>query len=38
MQLHFNYLSETTRPWSDSDDQAARKYLAEHPKGMSLSW
>lgn len=37
-QLHFNYLSETTQPWSDSDDQAARKYRAEHPKGMSLNW
>lgn len=37
-QLHFNYLTETTQPWSDGEDQAARKYLAEHPKGMSLSW
>lgn len=37
-QLHFNYLSETTQAWADAGDQSARKYLAEHPKGISLNW
>lgn len=35
-QLHFNYLTRCTEPWSRSDDQSARGYRAHHPKGVSL--
>jgi hypothetical protein len=35
-RLHFNYLTSTTSAWADEDDQKARKYLAFHPKGISL--
>lgn len=35
-RLHFNYLTDTTRAWSDSADQQARRYVAVHPKGLSL--
>lgn len=35
-RLHFNYLTDTTSPWADQDDQKSRKYLAYHPEGISL--
>lgn len=35
-QLHFNYLTACTAPWSHASDQRARKYRASHPKGVSL--
>lgn len=35
-RLHFNYLTQTTEKWSDSEDQEARGYEAFHPKGLSL--
>jgi hypothetical protein len=34
-RLHFNYLTETTRAWTDADQQA-RRFEAFHPKGLSL--
>ncbi|MET0101609.1 MAG: hypothetical protein ABW078_07765 [Sedimenticola sp.] len=34
--LHFNYLTTTTSPWSDEEDQKTRGYNAFHPKGISL--
>jgi hypothetical protein len=34
--LHFNYLTQTTRFWSDLADQEKRGYAAFHPKGISL--
>ncbi len=36
-RLHFNYLSATTSPWGDPEDQKARGYAAFHPKGIALS-
>jgi len=36
LRLHFNYLSTTTKAWSDPADQKARRYEALHPKGISL--
>ncbi|MCW8890595.1 MAG: hypothetical protein OQL20_08055 [Sedimenticola sp.] len=35
-RLHFNYMTDTTSPWADEDDQKTRKYLAYHPEGISL--
>lgn len=35
-RLYFNYLSPTTTAWSDPKDQAARKYEASHPEGISV--
>jgi hypothetical protein len=35
-RLHFNYLTVTTQAWADEADQLARKYLAFHPRGISL--
>lgn len=35
-QLHFNYLTKTTEPWSELADQKNRGYEAFHPKGISL--
>ena len=35
-QLHFNYLTETTRPWYEEVDQKAGGYQASFPKGLSL--
>ncbi len=35
-RLHFNYMTESTMPWSDHDDQKERCYVAAFPKGLSL--
>jgi len=35
-RLHFNYLTQTTRAWSDAADQQARRYEALHPRGITL--
>ena len=35
-RLHFNYLTRTTAPWSEIEDQDRRRYDAFHPKGISL--
>ncbi len=35
--LHFNYLTCSTAPWSDQAEQRNRGYRAAHPKGQSLS-
>jgi len=32
VELVFNYLSDTTRPWSDQTDQAKRHYRAVYPQ------
>jgi len=37
-RLHFNYLVASTEAWSRKADQAARGYLAFHPKGLSLTF
>lgn len=35
-QLHFNYVTETTRPWFEEADQKAGGFAASFPKGLSL--
>jgi beta-lactamase superfamily II metal-dependent hydrolase len=35
-RLHFNYLTDTTKAWSNTADQRTRRYEAVHPKGLSL--
>lgn len=35
-RLHFNYLTSTTEAWADLEDQKTNKYLAFHPRGISL--
>ncbi|MCW8945805.1 MAG: hypothetical protein OQL27_13620 [Sedimenticola sp.] len=35
-RLHFNYMTDTTFPWADTEDQKIRKYVAHHPEGISL--
>lgn len=35
-RLHFNYRTTTTEKWTDVDDQKERRYIANHPKGLSL--
>lgn len=35
-RLHFNYRTITTEKWTDVDDQKQRRYIANHPKGLSL--
>jgi len=34
--LYFNYLTQTTEPWSDENEQIINGYKAFHPKGISL--
>jgi len=35
-RLHFNYLSSTTEEWREEKNQQKKKYIAFHPKGISL--
>jgi len=35
-RLHFNYMTSTTLTWSDKADQKERRYVAFHPRGISL--
>lgn len=35
-RLHFNYLTETTAPWSGGSDDPDRRFDTFHPKGLSL--
>lgn len=35
-RLHFNYLTETTRPWYEEADQKAGGFVASFPRGLSL--
>lgn len=37
-RLHFNYRSETTLAWDDSEEQRKKGYLSFHPKGLTLSF
>jgi len=37
-RLHFNYLVATTQAWSVEADRTARRYLAFHPRGLSLTF
>ncbi len=32
LELHFNYLTDTTRPWSNKKDQTKRRFKALYPK------
>lgn len=35
-RLHFNYLTETTRPWCEPAEQQDRRFESFFPKGLSL--
>jgi hypothetical protein len=35
-RLHFNYLTETTERWAGGSEDPNRRYIAFHPKGLSL--
>lgn len=36
--LSFNYLTRTTETWCDDNDQRARRYKANYPKGLSVKF